>query len=426
MPAPLLYNLFPRLAGTLERWPEHASRARALGFTHLFLNPVTRPGFSGSLYAVREHDRVCPDFLPPGASADGLVELGRCLARVRDLGLVPVMDLVINHVAIDSPLLKSHPDWFRRDERGEVVRPSAIDPADARKVTVWGDLAEVDNQASPDREALWDYWREIVAQAVHLGFGAFRCDAAYKVPTELWRLLGTEARRLEPGAQFFAETLGCRLEEVRELAPAGFDYLFNSSKYWAFDAPWALTQHAQFGALAPSISFPESHDTPRLMAETGGNLAVQRQRYLLAAVFSEGLLMPVGYEFGFRRSLDVVRTRPEDWEETGVDLGPFVRSVNRLKQEHPLLAREGHLRALGPFARPGLALEKVGDPGGERLLVLINKDWNAPQEIELSGLSAPDRARLLRIRPDGSRREDPLPGRVALDAAEIALVVGGS
>ena len=38
--------------------------------------------------------------------------------------------------------------------------------------------------------------------------------------------------------------------------------------------------------MAPSISFPESHDTPRLAAETGVSEAAQRQRYALAALFS--------------------------------------------------------------------------------------------------------------------------------------------
>jgi starch synthase (maltosyl-transferring) len=423
MQTPILYNLFPRLAGSMDRWLVHVDRARDMGFTHLFLNPVTMPGFSGSLYAIREHDRVCPDFLPPGASGSGWSELGRTLERVRARGLVPVMDLVINHTAIDSPLVSAHPEWFRRDEEGEVVRPSAIDPADARKVTVWGDLAEVDNADSPAREALWSYWRDVVGQAQGVGFGGFRCDAAYKVPTGLWTELTAAARARDPRVVFFAENLGCRLEEVRGLAPAGFHFLFNSSKYWAFDAPWALTQHEQFGRIAPSISFPESHDTLRLMAETNGNLAVQRQRYLLAAVFSAGLLMPVGYEFGFRRSLDVVRTRPEDWEQTGVDLRAFIRAVNRLKREHPLLGQEGTLRALTPYPRPVLVLEKTGGPDDGRLLALVNKDWNAAQPLELSGLEVSPGAHLLRLEPDGASRREPLPARLELRPAEIALVL---
>ncbi|MBN2495106.1 MAG: alpha-amylase [Deltaproteobacteria bacterium] len=420
MSAPIIYNLFPRLAGTLDRWPAHAERARSMGFDWIYLNPVSQPGFSGSLYAVRDHDRVCRDFLPPGSSESGLDELAAVLARFRELGLACMMDLVINHTAIDSPLVERHPAWYQRDEDGEVAHPSAIDPADARKVTVWGDLAEIDNQRSEDREGLWLYWEALVVRSLELGFDGFRCDAAYKVPAALWQRLRAAARRVDPGASFFAETLGCTLEQVSALRPAGFDYLFNSSKYWDFDAPWAVEQHADFGAIAPSVSFPESHDTPRLAAETDGDLAVLRQRYFLAAVFSEGLMMPIGFEHAFRKPLHVVESRPEDWEETGVDLGPFIRTLNRLKKDLSPLGAEGRLEALCDWEAPFCALRK--EAAGSVLHILVNKDLERGQEIDLAELGLAGTGRLLRVEPDGALVEAPPGDRLALSRAEIALL----
>src|SRR5262249_19293720 len=150
----------------------------------------------------------------------------------------------------------------------------------------------------------------------------------------------SRARTLHPEAVFFAETLGCRLEEMEALGQAGFDYFYNSSKWWDFEAPWCLEQHARFGRIAPSIAFPESHDTERLAAETSGSEAIQRQRYAFAAFFSAGVQTTVGYEFGFRRRLDVVKTRPADREEARFDLTGFIGQVNALKRRHPLLAGE--------------------------------------------------------------------------------------
>ncbi|MBW2703980.1 MAG: alpha-amylase [Deltaproteobacteria bacterium] len=421
MTAPIIYNLFPRLAGPVDRWVEHARRAHEMGFDWLFLNPVTQPGFSGSLYAVREHDKLNRDFMPAGESGSGMDLLADCLGQIHELGLKVMMDLVINHTAIDSPLVEQHLDWYKRDEDGEVLRPSAIDPADARNVTVWGDLAEIDNEASSDRVGLWAYWTQLVTDSLELGFDGFRCDAAYKVPAALWRQLVEAARAQCPEVKFFAETLGCRLDEVADLAPAGMDYLFNSSKYWNFDAPWALSQHAEFGRIAPSISFPESHDTPRLMADTGGNLAVQRQRYNLASVFSEGLLMPMGYEFGFSVKMDVVQSKPQDWEETETDLSGFIRSVNHMKRSLPALGAEGHLLALGPFDRPLLVLEKRA--AGQRCLFVINKDWYQAQELDLADLDLPAAARLIRFRDFGGVEQVAASSRVTLGPAEIAWLV---
>ncbi len=420
MEAPIIYNLFPRLAGTLDRWGEHARRAKSMGFNWIFLNPVSQPGFSGSLYSVSDHYKVCPDFLPRGSSKDGVKELSHTLQDFNDIGLSPIMDLVINHTAIDSPLVSEHPEWFKKNELGKIVNPSAVDPADTRRVTVWGDLAEVDNEQSPDLDSLWDYWRKLVRFSIELGFKGFRCDAAYKVPAVLWRLLVDEAREMDPDIKFFAETLGCEFNQVMAMKPSGLDYLFNSSKYWNFDQPWALEQHKRFGIIAPSISFPESHDTPRLMSDTGGNEAVQRQRYMLAAVFSKGLMMPVGYEFGFKRRLHVVETRPEDWEEPAADLRSFISSVNALKLELGPLGTEGDLRALTPYDLPTIILEKTSE--AQKVIILVNKDWNNPQGLDSKKFERCAVADLIRLQPDGEVIRSSVPSWIQLQPAEIALI----
>ena len=359
MTVPMIYNLFPRLVGSMDRWPEHTARARRMGFNWVYINPIQYPGFSGSLYAVKDFYRLNPLFVPEGA-ADPEAFLADTLATIHDQGLRVMMDLVINHTAKDSDLAKQHPDWFCRDDDGELVSPSAIDPADARNVTVWGDLAEVDNADSEDRDALWAYWTDMALHNLDLGFDGFRCDAAYKVPAPLWRHLIGAARRHKPAVLFAAETLGCRLEEVRELDGVGFDYLFNSAKYWNFDAPWLLQQHKEFGALAPSIAFAESHDTPRLWAETDGLEQVHKQRYAFTALFSAGLLMPIGFEYGFRRAVDVVQTTPDDWETPNVDLSEFVGRVNGLKGADPVLGQEGRWEVATSLDAPTVVLCKRG------------------------------------------------------------------
>ena len=418
---PLVYNLFPRLAGRMPEWMAHAERARRMGFEYLYINPVSYPGFSGSLYSVKDYYRVCPDFLPAGAKGDGQEKLARTLAQVRDLGLAPVMDLVINHTGIDNELVREHPDWYVRDKRGKVVSPHAVDPGDANKVTVWGDLAEIDNADCPDLEHLWGYWRELVRNSLKLGWRGFRCDAAYKVPAALWRMLIEEAKSIDPKVVFLAETLGCRLEEVRATKTAGFDYLFNSIKYWQFDAPWALQQHNEFAAFSRSIGFAESHDTKRLFAETHGNLAVQRQRYLLAALFSAGVLLPLGFEFGFTKRVNVVRSTPADWEQTGIDLTDFIRNVHALKASHAVLRDEGLWAARSPYNQPTLVLEKTSGPEG--IIMLVNKDWSDEQRVDLPVGKLRPGTKLLRIESDGRTHQEALTPSVALAGAEIALVV---
>ena len=426
-PPILIYNLFPRLVGQMSRWPEHTARARQMGFDWIYLNPIHYPGFSGSLYAVKDYYRLNPLFITDG-SADPEADLRQTLAQIHDQGLKVMIDLVINHTAKDSLLARQHPAWFCHDEQGELVSPSAIDPADTRKVTVWGDLAEVDHQGSTDRQGLWRYFTDLVCHLLELGFDGFRCDAAYKVPPALWEALVGAARKKYPDALFAAETLGCRLGEVRWLEGVGFDYLFNSSKYWNFDAPWLLEQHEEFAELAPSIAFAESHDTPRLMAESGGQLQVMRQRYAFSALFSAGVLMPVGFEFGFTQKLDVVHTGAGDWEETGVDLSPFVREVNRLKRVVPVLAQEGCWEVVTTLGGATTLLCKRGRAGdGTRpVLVAINKDWHQQQTITLPSLEhyLEGPVRLVPIcRAEPIPRPLPTGEALSLEPAEVVLLM---
>lgn len=429
MTPPLIYNLFPRLVGPTTRWPEHAARAAAMGFDWLYVNPWQYPGFSGSLYAIKDYHRLNPLFVPQGADPASLQPLKDALGRISQLGCGPVMDLVVNHTSKDSPLIQQHPEWFHWADNGEPRSPFVRDPDDPSKITVWGDLADVNNEPPHGREAQWEYWAATVREAVELGFRGFRCDAAYKVPPALWCFLIEQAKSVDPDVVFFAETLGAPVEDVARLAGAGFDYFFNSSKWWNFSEPWALNQHEEFRPIAPSIAFPESHDTARLAEETGGDEAVQRQRYAFAAAFSAGVMMPVGYEFGFRRRMDVVRTMPTEWERRSMDLRGFVARVNQLKRAHPVLHGEGVLRAPRGIHEDTLVLERRASdaPAAAKGWILVNKVWAEPREVRLTEI-APEALspgyRLFRVCLDRAPSTgEPVRETVALGRAEVAYIL---
>ena len=126
-----------------------------------------------------------------------------------------------------------------------------------------------------------------------------------------------------------------------------------------------------------SISFPESHETERLFQEVQGNVEAMKQRYLFSALFSAGVMIPMGFEFGFRKRLHVVETRPEDWEEPAIDLRGFIRSVNAIKAGHRVFQRDCPTEIIGYENREVLLLWKACAEDPEEVLILLNKDiWH--------------------------------------------------
>jgi len=345
-----------------------------MGFDWIFVNPIQLPGMSGSLYSIADYFKINTALLTPGSDKSQEDQVKEMVAKAEDLGLRMMVDLVINHCAVDSALTKEHPEWFVRDG-DRIINPFCLE-SDGSK-TVWGDLAQLDHRNSPDKEGLLRYLSGVIDFLVELGFSGFRCDAAYQIPKDSWRHLIETTRRKHPNVVFAAETLGCSPHETKETASAGFDYVFNSSKWWDFSSPWLLEQYELTRQIAPSIGFPESHDTERLFSESGNNADALKQRYLFAALFSSGVMMPIGYEYGFRNRLHVVETKPEHWEEPSVDLTDFITRVNKIKDDHPLFREEGPIQKLDHPNPSLLVFWKASTSGNGEALVAINKDpWN--------------------------------------------------
>lgn len=419
---PLIFNLFPRHFKTIHDWSDIIAHVKDMGFNSIYVNPFHETGFSGSLYAVKDYYRLNPLFLKPGDDPADFTPLKSFVEKCRESGLELIMDLVINHTAFDSVLTRSHSQWYKRDAKGNLMSPYAVDPADPSNVTVWGDLAEIDNEKSKDLQGLWNYWDELINYYQNMGILGYRCDAAYQVPASLWERLISSSKRRFPETTFYAETLGCQMSEIKALSKVGFDYLFNSSKWWNFDKPWAIEQHSLNKSIAPSVSFPESHDTERLVSVEPGTIDVQKLRYAFAAVFSKGLLMPMGYEFGAITRMDVVSGNPEQVDKPQWDLSSWIRQINNLKTTVPVLSEEGQWTVLCEYHLPFLFLKKSSESGNPPVYICINKkltketdveDWMIPDEVKSC-------TKALGLMSDTIAQE-PMPQAFTLDSADIAL-----
>lgn len=374
----ILYNLFPLLAGPFNRWNSHFTRAAAMGFDWAYINPIQQTGMSGSLYSISDYFQINPALVDSTSSIPPVEQCRQMTMLGHGAGLKLMIDLVINHCAYDSSLSREHPSWFVREPNGRIANASCQHGAER---VVWSDLAQFDHRHTRDSEGLFRHCLRIVEHLISLGFDGFRCDAAYQIPSAFWQRLIRETKTRHPNVCFAAETLGCSADETCETARAGFDYVFNSSKWWDMHGWWLIEQYNLIRETTPSISFPESHDTPRLFEELGGNLNGMKQRYLFSALFSAGVMMPMGFEFGLRKQLHVVHTTPNDWQVNGTDITPFITKANDIKRRFPVFCEESLVNVFPCNNSNVLLMWKASTRGKGEALLILNKDTHHHQDF---------------------------------------------
>ncbi len=278
-----IYNIFPNLLGNIKNWYDVVRRAKEMGFTWIYINPITYPGFSGSLYATKDYYSYNPQYFSSSNKEEAELEIKHFLHFCNTLEMKVMIDLVINHSSKDCILTETNKNWYLLKD-GDLVSPSVMDNG---KVIEWGDLASFDNEKSEDIEGLWNYWKDLIKHNIDLGFSGFRCDAAYKVTEKLWEYLIVNTKEYKNSVIFFAETLGCSLEDIKVLNDAGFDYMASSAKWWNYIDEWFLKQYNEIRIFSYQIAFPENHDTQRAIEEYNGNILKVKQSALFTAIVSD-------------------------------------------------------------------------------------------------------------------------------------------
>jgi len=131
--------------------------------------------YLGSYYAVSDFTKINPEF--------GTIENFRDLVNTaHDNGIYVILDWVPNHTGWDHTWLKTNPEYYTQNEKGEVVHPVDTD---------WTDVADLNYDNQEMRKAMiadMTYW------LTKEGVDGFRCDVAGSVPTNFWEQAIPELR----------------------------------------------------------------------------------------------------------------------------------------------------------------------------------------------------------------------------------------
>jgi glycosidase len=162
--------------GTFNAFAEHLSRLRSMGVEILWFMPVTpvsilnRKGSLGSYYAVSSYTDLNPEF---GTSED----FKNLIEQAHKLGLKVIIDWVANHTGWDHAWTKKHPEWYRKDEKGNFT-----------ELHGWDDVIDLDYD---HRELRIEMINSMQHWITEFDVDGFRCDMAHLVPLDFW----LEARR---------------------------------------------------------------------------------------------------------------------------------------------------------------------------------------------------------------------------------------
>lgn len=223
-----LYEVFVRdfsPGGNFRGLIAGLDRIQAAGAEVVWLMPIfpvgelNRKGSLGSPYSVRDYRAINPRF---GDMADfrALVEA----VHARDMMLI--LDWVPNHTAWDNVWITEHPEYYARNEAGEMTVPR--DPEG--NLTDWTDVVELDYSNPGLRRAMTDamkYWVET------FDIDGFRVDVASHIPPDFYREAIAELRAAADGELLM-------LAEAGELwlHDVGFDLTYPWASYARLKRVW--------------------------------------------------------------------------------------------------------------------------------------------------------------------------------------------
>jgi len=356
-------------AGLEQRLPE----LRDLGVTVLWLMPVNpvglrnRKGTLGSPYAISDYYGINPEF---GTMDD----FRRLLAAVKREKMHLIIDLVANHTSWDSRLITEHPDWFRTNERGEIVSPNPD----------WSDVAALDYT----KPALRRYMIEMMRWWVKdVGIDGFRCDVAELVPNDFWEDARAQLNRIKP-VMMLAE--GSLPEEHVK----AFDLTYSWNIYDALDPllqgkrPVTLidqilkNEKLQFPTGSLRMRFTTNHDKNAWDAPAVVKFGADGLRLATALVNTlPGVpMIYTGEEVANDRKLSLFEKISVDWSRPR-DMGNLWKTLITLRRSHLALSRGDMLRV--PSAPDTTVYAFFRAAGTDKVLVVLNFS-QAPVAASLS------------------------------------------
>lgn len=292
--------------GTFNAFAEHLPRLKEMGVGIVWLMPIhpigekNRKGSMGSYYSVKDYFGINPEF---GTEDD----FRNLIAKTQELGMYLIIDWVANHTAWDNPWVAEHPDWFTKDEKGNMVPP----------VDDWSDVVDLNfnnKELWAEMTSALRYWVE------EFNIDGYRCDVAGMVPLEFWPQAREELEKIK-NVFMLAEWDTPEMHKAFDMTYAWDQHkLMNRIAIGEANAEemkkYFIKEKSQYPESAFRMRFTSNHDENTWNGTVFERLGSSAEMFAVFTCLIEGMpLIYGGQEAGLNKRLEFFEKDLIEWRE---------------------------------------------------------------------------------------------------------------
>jgi len=332
-------------SGKFEDFTKDIYKLKDLGVKIIWLMPIhpisktNRKGTLGSYYSISDYKAVNPEF---GNKDD----LDKLIKEAHKHDMLVILDWVANHTGWDHKWIKNKPDYYTKNENGEITDP--INPTTGESWG-WTDVADLnfDNmEMQNEMIKAMEYWVK------EHDIDGYRLDAAHSCPVSFWKKSIERLKKIK-NVLMLAESDGYHTGgfELIEL----FDMSYNWSGHHVLNRIYKKENNSEdlklninrnlndYSSKHVLMNFTSNHDENTWAGTVFGRYGDGAKTFAALTYFLPGIpLIYNGQEYGLNKRLeffekDFIAKKQSDFYE-------FYSNLNSLKKENNILDIDSEIK----------------------------------------------------------------------------------
>ena len=332
-------------SGKFEDFTKDIYKLKDLGVKIIWLMPIhpisktNRKGTLGSYYSISDYKAVNPEF---GNKDD----LDKLIKEAHKHDMLVILDWVANHTGWDHKWIKNKPDYYTKNENGEITDP--INPTTGESWG-WTDVADLnfDNmEMQNEMIKAMEYWVK------EYDIDGYRLDAAHSCPVSFWKKSIERLKKIK-NVLMLAESDGYHTGgfELIEL----FDMSYNWSGHHVLNRIYKKENNSEdlklninrnlndYSSKHVLMNFTSNHDENTWAGTVFDRYGDGAKTFAALTYFLPGIpLIYNGQEYGLNKRLEFFEKDFITKKQT--DFYEFYSNLNSLKKENNLLDIDSEIK----------------------------------------------------------------------------------